>query len=209
MLHDAPAEVRMRRWLTVVATMAGLLLPALGTPAAQTALIGGGLTALPAVQLGPDRLQNGGFERPNGGLPAAWSGPGGWALDQIVKRSGAYSFRRGSGAGTATQSVPVKKGIYTLSGWVKTEGVGGANAGIRLQLDLRPAIADWRTTPLITGTRDWTYYEIKNVIVPQDMTVVVKLENYGGATGTAWFDDVKLVEQLPQAVDVFMLYPNF
>src|SRR5437899_2643439 len=30
-----------------------------------------------------------------------------------------------------------------------------------------------------------------------------------GWTGTAWFDDVVMVQQLPQPVDVFMLYPNY
>ena len=183
--------------------LAGGIRPA----AAQT--IGGGLTALPTINLSADLLQNGGFEAQSGGFPSGWSTPSGWAVDQVVKRGGSFSYRRSGGAGTAAQTVQVKKGIYNLSGWVKTEGVGSGNAGIRLQLDMRPTLSQWQTTETITGTTDWKFYEVKNVVVPEDMTVSVKLENFGGATGTAWFDDVKLVQQLPQAVDVFLLYPNF
>src|SRR2546430_3891096 len=52
-------------------------------------------------------------------------------------------------------------------------------------------------------------YQIRSIVVPQDLQAALRLENFGGATGTAWFDDVVMVQQLPQPVDVFMLYPNY
>ncbi|MGH7393772.1 MAG: hypothetical protein ACREM3_30595, partial [Candidatus Rokuibacteriota bacterium] len=122
---------------------------------------------------------------------------------------GTFSYRRTAGAPTASQAVAVKKGMYKFSAWIKTEGLGGATAGVRLQADLRPTHNQWFTTAIITGTRDWTLFELKNLIVPQDVTVTLKLENYGGPGGTAWFDDVKFEEQLPEPVTAFLLYPNF
>ncbi len=199
----------MRRSMAVLMAIIGALASGVGVAQAQGALVAGGLTALPTITESPNKLQNPGFETLSGGFPASWSTPSGWAADLIVRHSGNYSYRRGSGAGTSSQAVPLKKGVYNLSAWIKTEGISGTNAGIRLQLDLRPTISNWATTAIITGTRDWTLFEVKNFIVPQDMTVTVKLENFGGATGTAWFDDVKLVEQVPLALDVYMLYPNY
>jgi hypothetical protein len=177
--------------------------------AAAQPLVGGGLTALPPTALGPNLVANSGFETLSGGLPVGWSAPVGWGIDQIFTRAGAFSYRRTGTAGTAAQSLALRKGIYDVSAWVKVEAIEGGNAGIRLQLDLRPALNAWYTTDVIAGTRDWARYEIKNVVVPRDMSVSVKLENYAGANGTAWFDDVQVVQQLPPALDVFLLYPNY
>jgi|GEM_PF-1050969 len=188
--------------LAVVALLGGSL------PAhAQTNLVAGGLTNLPPARLSPNLALNGGFESHSGSLPASWSGGGAWAVDQLVRHSGTFSYRWGTGAPSATQSVRVKKGVYNFSAWVRTQL--GASGGLRLQLDLRPAIGSWWTTDPINGTRDWTLYQLKNLVVPQDTTVTLKLENYSGPSGTAWFDDVKLEQVLPEPVNVYMLYPNF
>ncbi|MGH2400375.1 MAG: hypothetical protein ACRDF6_11060, partial [bacterium] len=96
-----------------------MLATSMGVVAASAQnLVGGGLTALPTVQLGPDRALNGGFETLSGGLPANWSAGSGWATDQLVKRSGGYSFRRGSGAPTSQQTLQLKKGTYKFSAWI-------------------------------------------------------------------------------------------
>src|SRR6185436_9359344 len=202
--------VRMQRWINV---MLGSVLVALGSvlPAfAQNNLVGGGLTALPSVSLGANLLKNGGFETLSGGAPTSWSVGSGLAMDQLVKRSGTFSYRATGNFTTATQPIQLKKGIYKLSGWVRTQGVGsGTTNGVRLQFDFRPGSNDWKTTDVISGTRDWTLFELPNLVVTQDATVTIKLENYNNTAGTAWFDDVQLQEQQAQAVDVFMLYPNF
>ena len=103
-----------------------------------------------------------------------------------------------------------QKGRLYLGGWIKAEGIGTGAAGIRLQLDFRPGgINQWFTTDVIQGTTDWTYYRIDSIVVPQDMRVAVRLENYAGASGTAWFDDITLQQQLPPPIDSFLLYPNY
>ena len=200
----------MQQWIRAVL---GSVLLALGgvVPAfAQSTLIGGGLTALPSVSLGANQLKNGGFETLSGGTPASWSAGPGLGMDQLVKRSGTYSYRATGNFATATQTLQLRKGIYKLAGYIRTEGVGsGTSNGVRLQFDFRPHVNDWKTTDVISGTRDWTLFEVPNVVVTQDATVTIKLENYNNSAGTAWFDDVQVQEQTPKAVEVFMLYPNF
>jgi hypothetical protein len=203
--------VRMQRW---IASLVGSVMIVLGgftlATAQNPSLVGGGLTALPSVSLGPDRLANGGFETLSGGLPASWSTGSGWAVDQLVKRSGTFSYRATGGFSTSSQAVQLRRGTYRLSGWVRTQGVGsGTTNGVRLQFDFRPHTNFWTTTEVISGTRDWTRFELPNIVVSQDATVTIKLENFNNSGGTAWFDDVRLEEQQAQSVDVYMLYPNF
>jgi hypothetical protein len=166
-------------------------------------LIGGGLTALPTVTLGPNKLANSGFES---GSAAPWSGGAGWSMDQLTKHGGTFSYRRDTGAPTASTQLQVQPGIYKFSAWVKTQNIG---ASMRLQFDFRPAINDWVSLEIASGTADWKLYELKNVVVTQASTATLKLENFNNPSGTAWFDDVKLEEQLPQSVEAFLLYPNF
>ena len=89
----------MRRITAVL----GLLSLVLGAPASARA-VQGGLTALPPVKLGSNLLTNGSFET-IGSPPVNWNGGSNWNVDQIVKKSGTYSWRRGTGAPTATQKV--------------------------------------------------------------------------------------------------------
>jgi hypothetical protein len=103
----------------------------------------------------------------------------------------------------------LRKGVYNLTGWVKTQNVTAATGGLRLQLDFRPTLGLWLTTDPIKGTNDWTFYEIRNIVVPQDLTATLKLENFGNPSGTAWFDDVRLEEKLADPLQVFMLHPNY
>src|SRR5439155_3704004 len=160
--------------------------------------------------LGPNVLCKGGFETVGGGLPTSWGIGKGCNVYQLVTKSDSFSYRRVSGAPSSDQSLVLKKGVYNLGGWIKTEGIGTGAAGIRLQLDFRPGgINQWFTTDVIQGTTDWTYYRIDSIVVPQDMRVAVRLENYAGASGTAWFDDITLQQQLPPPIDSFLLYPNY
>ena len=64
-------------------------------------------------------------------------------------------------------------------------------------------------TPVIRGTREWTYFERPNIVVPSDRTAVLKLEAYREPSGHAWFDDVRVEEQLPTPLDVFVLHPSY
>jgi hypothetical protein len=181
-----------------------------GRVAAQTPLVAGGLTSLPQAIVGPDLLQNGGFETVSGGMPAGWSGGPAWATDEVVKRAGAVSYRRETGAPTAVQHVTLAKGVYKLSAWVRTDNLGPSGGGVRLLLDYRPGgLNEWVASKVISGTTDWTLYEVGPIVVTTERQASVSLESYDAASGTAWFDDVKLQAQLPHPVDVFMLYPNY
>jgi hypothetical protein len=204
-------EVRMRQWIAVVVALMCLVPGAVAPSEGQTSsLIGGGLTALPTTSIGPDLLRNGGFESVNGALPISWSSGTGVALDQSVKHSGQFSYRGTGNFVSPQQTVNVKKGLYRLSGWIRTQGVGsGAANGVRLQFDQRPAANAWKSTDTIFGTHDWTRFELANLVVTQDSTVTVRLANYNNTTGTVWFDDIRLEEQRGPAVDVFLLHPNF
>ena len=201
----------MQRWIALVLGSVMVVLSSFThAPAQTTSLVGGGLTALPSVSLGPDRLTNGGFETLSGGGPASWTTGSGWAVDQLVKHSGTFSYRATGGFATSTQTLQLRRGTYRLSGWIRTQGVGsGTSNGVRLQFDFRPHTNFWTTTEVISGTRDWTRYELPNIIVSQDAAVTIKLENFNNGGGTVWFDDVRLEEQQAQSVDVYMLYPNF
>ena len=195
---------------TVLAVLIVVLLTA--PSAAQTPLAAGGLTALPPSNLGPNLVQNPGFEMlGGGGLPASWSTATGWAADQLVARSGTISYRRATGASTSSQNVQLAAGTYILSAWIKKEALGsGTTSGVRLMLDFRVGgINAWTPSAVISGTSDWTLYQIGPIVVETDRTAAVKLENYNNASGTAWFDDVQLVRILPQPVEAFLLYPNF
>jgi Bacterial Ig domain len=176
---------------------------------AQT-LYPGGLTQLPSDNPTANLVTNGGFESVSGGQPTSWTTGAGWSADSTVTHSGTSSYKWTGGPSTQ-QAISVKAGVYNLSAWLKLSGVSGPNgAGVGLILDLRPTINVWYPIdPRLNGTADWALHEIKSVVVPQDMTINVVLENFAGASGTAWFDDVQLVRMLPQPVEAFMLYPNY
>jgi hypothetical protein len=143
-------------------------------------------------------------------MPASWSTGAGWAVDQLVKHSGSFSYRATGNFVSATQTVALKKGLYKLSGWIRTQGIStGTTRGVRLQFDRRPALGEWQQTDLIGGTRDWTLYEVDNLVVSEDAVVTIRLENFNNIAGTVWFDDLKLEEHKGMDVEVFMLYPNF
>jgi hypothetical protein len=193
-----------------MAVVLAVVIPGGGAVSAghDTALVAGGLTALPQAGLGPNLLRNGGFETLEGGRPAGWSATGAWTPDQLVKHSGMFSYRRDGGAPTSSQTIALPRGVYTLSAWIKTEGLG-AGSGVRLQLDSRAGgINEWAPSGVISGTTDWTLYQVGPIVVATDRLAAVSLESYNDPPGTVWFDDVRLQQQ-QQPVDVFMLYPNY
>lgn len=179
--------------------------------ASASSVVAGGLTALPETITGPNLMRNAGFEDVTGVLPRAWEAGEGWDADRQVRHSGGVSLRRSGHAATASQAVTLKKGVYTLAAWVRTESVGdGVSGGLRLVLDSRSGgVNEWGASEVISGTADWTRYEVGPVTIATDRTVRVRLESYNDTRGTAWIDDVTLTEHVPPPLDVFMLYPNY
>ena len=200
----------MCRWLAVAAvsisTSAGLV-----SAATPTSHAPGGLTTLPRILTGPNLVRNAGFEDVNGAIAHAWDAADGWDPDMRVTHSGALSLRRSGHAPSVSQAVTLTKGVYTLSAWVKTAGLGGGpGSGIRLVLDSRSAgINEWGASEVISGTTDWKRYEVGPLAIATDRTVRVRLDSYNAPVGTAWIDDVTLARHLPLPLDVFMLYPNY
>src|SRR5437867_4149425 len=200
----------MRRWIAGVLILIMVLTMSSAAPVAHaqsTPLIGGGLTALPTESLGPNLVQNPGFETAG---PANWPASGGWSLDQLQRHSGSFSYRRDSG-GTVQQTFQLRAGTYKASVWMKTQGLGsGASSGARLTLDFRPGgLNAWTPSDVISGTNDWQKVEIGPVVVDADRTAALMLEMYNGPGGTVWFDDVTLTKVQSSSVEVFLLYPNF
>jgi hypothetical protein len=203
----------------------GLLLAALvalvttaADAGAQAPLIPGGLAALPGVYgLGPNLVQNDGFEGNDGTKPGDWLTDAAWAVDASAPRSGGWSLRLSDApavafAQIARQPLTLRKGIYKLSGWIKTEDLGAntSGSGVRLNLDYSANGVLMRgLTPVVSGTSDWTYFETTNIVVPEDRAATLKLEAYKEPSGTAWFDDVRVEEQQPAPVEAFLLYPNY
>ena len=193
------------------AVVVGVVALFVSAPALSQTPIAGGLTALPSTSYGPNLVQNPGFETLSGALPASWTSGGGWSADQLLVHGGRMAYRRTTGASTSAQTLQLKAGIYLLSAWIKTDTLGsGATSGVRLTLDFRPGgINAWWPSDVINGTTDWKLYQIGPIVVDTDRTAAVQLENYNAASGTAWFDDVSLIQVLPAAVDAFLLYPNY
>ncbi len=83
---------------------------------------------------------------------------------------------------------------YEVSGWIRTEDVSG---GVTLSLSWSGDMGFLNrveSTPL-TGTNDWTLVKVAVPPLPDYVYWCrVVLSAKPGATGTAWFDDVQVVE---------------
>ena len=118
--------------------------------------------------------------------------------------SGTKSIAVGSrGAGKVNFASPIGGGPplyvesnkrYRLAAWVKTRGL--EDGGAWLQAD--DVFYSWddiqatRQTEKLTGERDWTRLEVEFTPSPRDPLLRIKLCVEG--TGTAWFDDLELME---------------
>lgn len=149
---------------------------------------------------------NGSFERPPctaGVLPAGWTTdawqPGAiFACDRSTAHWGRQSVRieaRALNDARWIQTVRVRTNtLYRLSAWIKTRNVthtpelhdAGANIGF---------FGTYDHSPGLFSTNDWTYVSVTvNSGNRTELTVAARLGYWSGtATGTAWFDDVRLV----------------
>lgn len=203
-----------------VALLALLAMLVPGRALAQTPAppIAGGLTEPPGVHdLGPDLVTNGGFETHDGTRPTGWITDAAWTVDAASPHSGGWSLRLSNAPDVpftqmARQTLTLRKGVYRLSGWIRTEALGANDplSGVRLNLDYGGGDTALRgLTSIVNGTRGWTYFERPNIVVPSDRTAVLRLEAYREPSGHAWFDDVRVEEQLPTPIEVFALHPSY
>jgi hypothetical protein len=148
----------------------------------------------------PDLLINAGFE----------SGQEGWAfnchkdkgsvaVDKDVKRTGEASIRIENSGGDDSflkQAVKVKpKTRYRLSGYIKTKDVevkGGQAATLALE-------GGFESTESAKGTGSWKKFDFEFDSGTLDtIKVGPRLGGHSSAAvGTAWYDDLKLIELGP------------
>lgn len=143
-------------------------------------------------------IRNGSFEQARGERPVGWrpqtySGTGSFGYE-ASGRTGERCVRISSTAGADIgwlTSVPVKtRTDYVLSGWVKTEEVKGAQGALLNVHNIQSA-----RTNAVSGTQDWTKVECRfNTGASDRVEINCLFGGWGQSTGTAWYDDISLVE---------------
>ncbi len=136
-------------------------------------------------------LNNGGFE-----TDGAWQFTKPVERDSQVKHSGRSSARITSDSTRINninfQRVTLKpRTSYTLTAWIKTDGVAGSPGAQVYPYEFHDATgAGLQIT--VTGSTGWTRY--RHVFKTGDAVAGRINFRMFGAMGTAWFDDIELVE---------------
>jgi len=171
-----------------------------GVLAAAAAAGFGGNEAAAAT---PNLMPNPDFSEVQAGKPSKWTDLRFYGGDQAgVKLSASPEGREGSmclAISSAKNSdsgaavvVPVKKNTrYKLSAWIKTADLKPAGNGPGALLNVHGG----ERTNSVRGSKDWT--EVSTDFDSGDRAVLLVhclFGGYGGATGTAWFDDISLTE---------------
>lgn len=146
-------------------------------------------------------IPNGDFSQVENGLPVGWTDirTHGGARGDAVKVSAVPEGRDGSmclkvhGAGTTDTgvaiSLPLKDGTrYRLSGWIKTENLQPAGNGPGALFNVHGGPRSGG----VKGTADWTQVAVEFDGKREASLIHCLFGGYGGATGTAWFDDLSL-----------------
>ncbi|MBI3888276.1 peptidoglycan-binding protein [Candidatus Nomurabacteria bacterium] len=185
------------------------------TPSAPiNGLVAGGLMWYPMASLGPNLLLNSGFETLSSGKPANWSGSSAFLVDSSTVHGGASSYSMKDAPSfpyteSARQTLSLKKGSYRISGWIKTNLVD-TTIHPCVRISVNAGSAGNGVGKCLNGVNDWTYVELKNVVINQDSSSVkFVLESWNEPAGQAWFDDMAIQEEYQSPMDVFMLYPNY
>ncbi len=161
------------------------------------------------VQLGvkvepTNLLPNADFTAADGARPRGWTDLrvyGGPRAEQITAvrsddggRGGSPALRvqteRSADCGVAA-TVVVKGGTrYRLSGWIRTDNVETVRGSDGVMLNIHGGVR----TQGVKGTQDWTAVSAEfDAEDDGELVVHCLFGGYGGAKGTAWFDDVALV----------------
>jgi putative membrane-bound dehydrogenase-like protein len=170
---------------------------------------GGSVQTVAGFTYGKNLVGNPSFEDVEAGAPSIWkirqySGPRHsveYAPESRPKfvRSGRYSLRISSKAGHDTslqQPVKLKPDAeYRLSGWVKSEKLTGARGA---QFNIHEQRPNGRTQAISDDT-DWTGVQVRfrTAGQPTQYSLNALFGGWGRGKGTAWFDDVALVEVIP------------
>ncbi|RBP46551.1 carbohydrate binding protein [Roseimicrobium gellanilyticum] len=148
----------------------------------------------------PDLLTNAGFENGMDGWTfGCHQKKGEAALDTEVKRNGNASLRITNAGGDDSflkQAVKIKpKTRYRLSGYIKTKDVvvkGGQAATLALE-------GGFESSDSVKGTNSWKKFDFEfDSAALETAKVGPRLGGHSSmAVGTAWYDDLKLIELGP------------
>ncbi|EKE18917.1 MAG: Carbohydrate-binding CenC protein [uncultured bacterium] len=178
----------------------------------------GGLLWHPKRTSSENLLINSGFENASGGNADNWSKTGAFSVDTTVAKTGTNSMKLFDAPSvpyseSAKQNIPVIKGLYTMRGWIKMDGIDGGTdyaekttKGVRLNFS---SSYGGGNSIVVSGTTDWRFFEVKNMPITQDNTAFVSVSPYSEPIGMAWFDDLELVREIDPAVEAFLKYPNY
>ena len=150
-------------------------------------------------------LPKGGFEKCDAnGNPVGWAAAEPVELDREVKRSGAASVKiRSESRGINNinkRYVQLKPNTsYTLIAWAKTDGISGKPGAQIYPYEFEGMSPHNMMT--WSGTQDWTEQRVV-IRTSDDAKGRINLRVYG-ATGTVWFDDVRLLEGVAVRQQVF------
>ena len=176
--------------------------------------VAGGLRELaPEQELGENQIHNSSFEGESDG----WRLGPCWAIDRNEAHDGNQSLRFSASGGCrvapAETLIPGSRKLarsYTLRAWVKASE--GSDLKVRIAIhDQNDRSGILGATDFVAPGSNWTLLEKKNVdFLPiHDHHVLQVWTVVQGTTGSAWFDDVEVVEQNPPPISAFLLYPNF
>lgn len=151
-------------------------------------------------------ITNGSVEQVSGDLPegwekSTWSGTPVFEIEENFAHSGKRCLKIHSDDGADASwsyRVSLKKHTnYRLSAWIKTENIdaGGYGALLNLHELQKEGKAD-----AMRGTNEWKHVVTEfNSGNRETLLVNLLYGGWGRATGTAWFDDIELVE-IPKPV---------
>jgi hypothetical protein len=119
-----------------------------------------------------------------------------------------------SDSGPCTSASPIAKNalgvvsgqVYTLSGEVMTEDFVGTQSYAGAMFDL----FGYDRSTVLNGTTAWTATTLQHISVPAGANTSVRLQTYEAVpTGSAWFAGMSLQQEIPPALQMFLLYPNY
>jgi uncharacterized protein len=152
----------------------------------------------PAQTSSANLVTNGDFEKPDGWSQQTYGGRAEFALAPGGRTGGSAARITSTGGADASWQVRVPLEVnheYLLSAWIKTQDIKGATGAL---LEIHSLNGEQPRSAAVTGTKDWTQVSFKIRSGNQRQIELNCL--YGGwgrSTGTAWFDDISVVDLGP------------
>jgi len=196
------------------------------SPAILTA-IGLACLSMPAVLAsdaaapsGPNLITNPSFEQPDETrpMPASWHGPPQvYSIDSEVVRTGRASLKYVNDDpkryALSPQKVPLVPGRkYQLSVWVKTKDIAGPESGATICIEWQGKDGKWLGGSYpsgVKGTSDWKQVVGVTRVPKEAASFTVLCYVRKGMTGTAWFDDVEVVQVVDPPMRSVLLSPGY